>query len=130
MVEWRRHLRVREEIPVRWHSKDGYHKGEGIIRNMSLSGLMMEVGEEFKPSAQTQFLLEVTDPKLPHIIPTQMKLVWYSRILMGKPRFLCGMRFTDPSGASFNGLKQHIEERLNTYSQAMDINIQSRYLSY
>src|SRR5438046_2163381 len=101
MSEWRRNPRVREIIPVRWKMVNQDIQGEGFIRNISISGLMVEVDDHFKHTDKGLFTLDVVSPGMAHLIPHDVKLVWYSRVMADKMRQFCGMKFTHATGPVF-----------------------------
>lgn len=129
MSEYRRHTRVKEIVPVRWKMLHQDIQGEGIIRNVSISGLMIEVDDRFKLTDNTQFILDVTDPSMQHLIPHDVKLVWFSRIMADKMRQFCGMKFTNTSGPVFARLAEHVQERTALLGEATNLNILQNYLS-
>jgi hypothetical protein len=129
MMEWRRHPRVREEIPVRWSIPQHGTEGRGIIRNVSISGLLLEVDDRFKPAADNAtFMIDVLDEKL-RFVPKDAKLVWSSHIMADKRRKFCGLKFVDPTGPTFSRLKDHVDGRLENILQATNLNIMNHYLS-
>lgn len=128
MTEWRRHPRVKESILVRWSTGFLGHHGQGIIRNISLSGLLLEVDHDFKPSADGLYHLDVLESQLAQAVPSEVKLVW-SAPRKDKLRRFCGMKFTNVQGPALTRLAQHLEERQTSYSQATDLNIIQNYLS-
>jgi hypothetical protein len=128
MMEWRRHPRVREEIAVRWLiPKDGL-KGKGIVRNLSISGLLLEVEGVFKPAGNdTPFPIEVIDGA--GFIPKNAQVVWSSHIdRADQRRRFCGLKFVDPTGPTFTRLKEHIDGRLDIMLEATNLNIMNHYL--
>jgi hypothetical protein len=128
MIEWRRHTRVKEEVPVRWSLPKECLEGQGIVRNVSISGLLLEVEARFTPAANAAFIVEVADPKIPKFIPKVAMLVWSEQNPENPRRKFCGLKFVDPTGAKFTRLKEHIDSRLENLFQATDLTIINRYL--
>lgn len=129
MTEWRRHSRVKESISVRWSTGFLGNHGQGTIRNISLSGLLLEVDEHFRPSEDGLYRLDIVDPQLAQTVPNEVKLVWFNRMKTDKLRKFCGMKFTNIQGPSLTRLAQHLEQRRLSYQEAMDLNIIQNYLS-
>jgi hypothetical protein len=127
-MEWRRHPRVREEIPVRWSMPKSGVQGKAIVRNVSISGMMLEVDEHTEIPENTPFQVEILDNKLPHFIPQQASVVWSTEVMADKKRKFCGLKFVDPTGQAFSQLKEHVDGRLDTAIKAADTNILNRYL--
>lgn len=129
MSEWRRNPRVKEIIPIHWKMVRQESQGEGVIRNISISGLMVEVDEHFKPTDNGLFTLDVVSSGMSHLIPQDVKLVWYSRVMADKMRQFCGMKFVHATGPVLTRLVEHVEGQLSVFQGAMDINIIQNYLS-
>jgi len=129
MTEWRRHPRVKESVDVRWSSGFLGNQGNGTIRNISISGLLLEVDDHFKPSDSDQYMLEIVDSQMAQMIPRDVKLVWFNRLKTDKIRKFCGMKFTNAEGPVLMRLVEHVEGKRSYYNEAMDVNIIQNYLS-
>lgn len=129
MTEWRRHPRVKESIDVRWSSGFLGQQGTATIRNISSSGLLLEVDDRFKPSENDQYTLEAVDSQMAQILPRDVKLVWFHRLKTDKTHKFCGMKFTNAEGPALTRLVEHIEHKRSVYNDAMDVNIMQHYLS-
>lgn len=129
MTEWRRHPRVKEAIDVRWSTGFLGIQGNGTIRNISLSGILLEVDDRFKPEEDGHYKLEVIASELSSIVPNEVKLVWFNRFKTDKLHKFCGMKFTHAEGSILTRLAHHIEHRRTVSYDAMDINIIQNYLS-
>ena len=129
MTEWRRHTRVKESVDVRWSSGFLGNQGSGTIRNISISGLLLEVDEHFKPAENDQYVLEVIDPQIAPMIPRDVKLVWFNRIKTDKMRKFCGMKFTNAEGPVLTRLAELVKQKSSSYYEAMDANIIQNYIS-
>jgi hypothetical protein len=129
MTEWRRHPRVKESVDVRWSSGFLGNQGNGTIRNISISGLLLEVDDHFKPSDSDQYMLEIVDSQMAQMIPRDVKLVWFNRLKTDKIRKFCGMKFTNAEGPVLTRLVEHVEGKRSYYNEAMDVNIIQNYLS-
>ncbi len=128
IMEWRRHPRITEEIPVRWSMPKSGVQGRAILRNVSISGMMLEVDEQFKVAENTPFQIEILDTKLPRFFPREARVVWSSDVMSDKRRKFCGLKFVDPTGPAFSRLKEHVDGRLDSAIKATDNNILNRYL--
>src|SRR5262245_14422884 len=101
MMEWRRHPRVREQIPVRWSMPDHGLEGKGTVRNISISGMLLEIEGNFRPAEHARFVVEIADEKLSALVPHDAQLVWFNYTMSDKRRKFCGLRFVDPTGPAF-----------------------------
>lgn len=129
MTEWRRHPRVKESIAVRWSTGFLGSHGQGTIRNISLSGILLEVDDYFKPSSEGVYQLDIPDSQLARAVPTEVKLVWCANLKTDKLRKFCGMKFTNAQGPVLMRLANFLEEKRLVYNEATDINIMQNYLS-
>lgn len=129
MTEWRRHPRVKESYPVKWTFGFLGHEGQAILRNISISGLMLEVDGSFEPVDEGQYLLDVQDPRLGPIVPRQVKLVWCCPDAQDRTRKFCGMKFIRSEGPEFTRLVEHIESKRSNFNEAMDAKIIQHYLT-
>lgn len=129
MTEWRRHPRVKESAPVQWTFGFLGHQGQAVIRNLSISGLMLEVDSAFEPVEDGKYHLEVQDPKLSSIMPREVKLIWCSRDAADKTRKFCGMKFIQSEGPVFMRLVEHVESKRSNFNEAMDAKIIQHYLT-
>lgn len=131
MAEWRRHARVKESIDIRWAAASGLLGGQGnaTVRNLSISGLWLEVGENFKPVEDGQYVLDVADSKLATVIPKDVRLVWFNRMKTDRMRSFCGMKFVNSEGPVFTRLVEYVESKRSFIGQATNVNIIQNYLS-
>jgi Tfp pilus assembly protein PilZ len=129
MTEWRRHPRVKESIDVRWSAGFLGNQGNGTIRNVSISGLLLEVDDRFKLAENDQYILEMVDTRMTQMIPRDVKLIWFSRIKTDKIHKFCGMKFTNAEGSVLTRLVEHVEGKSSCNNEAMDANIIQNYLS-
>ena len=129
MTEWRRHPRVKESIFVRWATGYLGSQGNATVRNISISGVLLEVDDLFKPTDDSQYILEVIDPQMPQIIPKDVKMVWFSPIKTDKLHKFCGMKFVNAEGPVFTRLVEYVEGKRSVFNEAMDANIIQNYLS-
>lgn len=129
MAEWRRHPRVKESIDVRWSAGYLGAQGNATIRNISISGLLLEVDDRFTPTDDGQYVLEAVNAQMSPVIPKDVKLVWFNRIKMDRMRRFCGMKFLNSEGPVFTRLVEYVESKRSVIAQATDVNIIQNYLS-
>lgn len=129
MTEWRRHPRVKESMPVKWSVGYLGRQGQATIRNISISGMMLEVDEGFDPVEDGQYVFEALDMKAGDFIPKEAKLIWCSRVKTDKMRKFCGMKFTQSEGPVFTRLVEHVESKRSGFNEATDAKIIEHYLS-
>ena len=102
--------------------------GQGTVRNVSISGMLLEVDDGFTPAQDALFTIEVVDSKVPSFIPKDAKMVWFSHLVSDRRRKFCGLKFVDPTGPTFSRLQEHVDGRLDNVLQATNLNIINHYL--
>lgn len=81
MLGKRRHLRVKGSFRVTWAVQGQHVEGEGVISNISMTGMEMSTRKVFEPAKGSIFLIE---PFPDEIIPLQSKkakVMWSDRML-------------------------------------------------
>ena len=121
MFENRRHFRLREFLDVTWKVEDQDVSGEGLIVNISKSGLQLVMDKVFKPTENCIVLVESKSEVFP-FASKKGKLMWFRRISAPQERFQCGIQFlaTDKLGGDFQEL---LEKKISQISEASDARI-------
>ncbi|MBF0620141.1 MAG: PilZ domain-containing protein [Candidatus Omnitrophica bacterium] len=124
----RRHARIREAIPVRWRALDSDHAQEGMIRNLSISGMLLE-GRVHAPLAKNGFLdIESLDMEGASFIPRRAKIMWKKSAQSDKGYFSCGLEFVALDPAVGSSLEARVEARVTSMSEGVDFNVLEKYL--
>ena len=118
--EYRRHFRFKESIDVAWKVEDQEISGEGMVVNISSSGLLLQTDKVFRPSDNCVVSIESGAEKLP-FAPKQGKIMWFRRIHTPQERLQCGVQFL-PNDTDI-GFKQWLELKLKKLSDAEDVRI-------
>ena len=92
MIENRRHFRLREFIDVAWKVADQEVSGEGMVVNISSSGLLLQTDRVFRPSDNCVLSIESGAEILP-FAAKKGKIMWFRRIHTPQERFQCGIHF-------------------------------------
>ena len=121
---YRRHVRLREDIPVRWRIEQDGHEGTGTVRNVSLSGMLMESQSLTAPQKNTELVLESLEPENAPFTTCRVRFVWGRRALSEQRYYFCGLEFVDPPKEALIA----IEERLAGLSDITDVGIVGNYL--
>jgi hypothetical protein len=120
MFENRRHFRLREFIDVAWKVTDQEVSGEGLVMNISSSGLLLQTDRIFRPSDNCVLSIESGAEALP-FDAKKGKIMWFRRIHTPQERFQCGLQFlTDKTDSNF---QKWLEKKVNQLSQAGDAKI-------
>ena len=121
MFENRRHFRLREFLDVTWKVEDQDVSGEGLIVNISKSGLLLLTDKVFKPTENCVVLVESKSEVLP-FSSKRGRLMWFKHIFTPQERFQCGIQFllSDKIDSHFQEL---LENKINQISEASDAKI-------
>jgi hypothetical protein len=121
---YRRHVRLREDISVRWRIESSGLQGEGTIRNLSVSGMLLESQSLAMPPKDAEFTLEVVESENAPFTSCRAKFVWGRRALSEQRYYFCGLEFLDPPEKAVSA----IEARLAGISNASNVGIVGHYL--
>ncbi len=108
--EARKNLRVDDSTPIQWRIKDGYASGQGRIRNISTSGMLLETNNSFEPTAQSMFAFEPANGTPFEAVPQEGRLVWSKKKGWIRNRTLCGIEFVEPKEESVTQLHEKIQK--------------------
>lgn len=123
----RRHVRIREDIPVRWRMARTGQQGEGTIRNLSVSGVLLEIRDLFTPSRNMEFQLEAMDSREAPLVPHEARTVWGKETETVQKYCFCGLEFVAPTPYNVRAIEKRVEDRLHVMTSAMGIGVMERY---
>ncbi|MBF0486076.1 MAG: PilZ domain-containing protein [Candidatus Omnitrophica bacterium] len=126
--EYRRHARIQEETPVRWRLIGSERQGEGLVRDISVSGILLEVQEPFSLDNNPVFTIQAINSSDELFIPERARLVWTKMMKTQKDRYLCGLEFIRPPESIVAQIAQRVESFLARIAETGDINILRNYL--
>jgi len=123
MFENRRHFRLREFIDVAWKIVGTQEvSGDGMVVNISASGLLLQTDRVFKPSDNCVLSIESDTGNIP-FAPKKGKIMWFRRIQTPLERFQCGIQFLP--GKTDNDFQQWLDNKVNQLSEATNASILS-----
>ena len=120
MLENRRHFRLRECMDVTWKIADREVSGDGLVMNISASGILLQTDRVFRPSDNCVLSIESGEGILP-FAAKKGKVMWFRRIRAPHERLQCGIQFLE-DGADSN-FQKWIEMKVNSLSEAGDAKI-------
>lgn len=126
---YRRHERIREEAPVRWRIEKSERAGEGQIRDISVSGVLLEVSTFFTPDKSSVFVLNAVQGQDELVIPDRARLVWSKAMKMETGKHLCGLEFIKPPDSVVANIALRVENWLTGIAETADVNILRNYFS-
>ena len=107
----RRHSRVRDDIPVRWYVDQLSLEGNGILRNISISGAMLETKAMIAVENAPLVMLKALESGESIFVPPLARMVWGRMARAGGGYFFYGLEFKDPSSAYLNALASRVEAK-------------------
>lgn len=125
--DFRRHVRIREEIPVRWQMEGTNRSGDGIIRDISVSGVLVEINTFFTPVKDAIYVLKAVNPNDELMIPEKGRLVWSRSMKTEMGKFFCGLEFVRPSDSIVAQITKRVEEWFVNMAEAANVNILDNY---
>ncbi|MBP9854743.1 MAG: PilZ domain-containing protein [Candidatus Omnitrophica bacterium] len=107
--EARNNLRVKENKNVSWRLNEGSGSGQGQVRNISTTGMLLETNSNFIPTDGCRFSF---DTSLGHdnFIPQNGKLVWYKKKPFSNSKYQCGIRFVEPGEYVLGKLRARVQK--------------------
>jgi hypothetical protein len=125
--EYRRHARITQDIPVRWRIDNTERSGDGVIRDISVSGILIELDTFFTPDKNSIFVIQPVNPQDEFFMPTLARLVWAKPLRKEVGKYFCGMEFVRPSESVLAQLSARIEGWFTTIAEAANVNILDNY---
>ncbi len=101
--------RVSENKQVAWFVQNSETRGIGRIRNISASGMLLETERPIDPDHQ--FFSFAADLGHDNFVPQRGQLIWARPKKEKSKRYLCGVRFVEPSDYILPKLEKRVENR-------------------
>lgn len=118
--ESRRHFRIQENLPIHWKLSELNFQGIGRIRNLSLSGMLLETDRIYTRAGECVYDFESFVKGISDFLPSKGRLIWHRPTASGK--FLCGIEFIDPEQTVVGQLKTRVEKAMVKMAQLQKVN--------
>lgn len=105
--------RVKENKQVAWFVNDSNVRGVGRIRNISISGMLIETEQPIDPHNHKQFTF-AADLGHDNFVPQRGRLIWSKPKAPNSKKYLCGVRFEEPSEYILPKLEDRIQKKMQT----------------
>ncbi len=102
-------FRIKENKRVLWSIAGNGHSGQGRIRNISATGMLVELDKNFEPH-DTCVLKFNSQLGSGNFIPEAGRLVWFRKTDPAKEKYLCGVNFVEPSEYISEQLKKRLDK--------------------
>ena len=124
MINNRQSFRLRQQFDISWFIPEQKIEGEGIIFNISLSGMLFVTDKLFKPEhGLTLFFTAAHAPAF----PPKGTLVWFKRVGRGESQYQCGVRFPYEAALRRSWI-QWMDENILKLAGTQDSTILDSYL--
>ncbi|MCA9400333.1 MAG: PilZ domain-containing protein [Candidatus Omnitrophica bacterium] len=110
--EYRSHERVLDNRFILWNVVDSRLKGQGRVKNISASGMMLEARSPIQPNRNDLYFFDA-DLGNQNYVPQTGRVVWSKKKNRTKDQFICGVEFVEPSDFVLTKLKKRIQKKIN-----------------
>ena len=90
MINNRQSYRLRKQFDITWSVPQQVMEGEGIVFNISRSGMLFVTDKLFKPAHGLGMNFRAAQTPS---FPLKGKLVWFRRVGKGEAQYQCGVQF-------------------------------------
>jgi hypothetical protein len=90
VINNRQSFRLRKQFDVTWSIPEHREEGQGIISNISLSGMLFVTDRLFEVEDNLNMCFTVTQSPS---FPSKGKLVWFRKVGKKRSQYQCGVRF-------------------------------------
>lgn len=113
--ELRRQPRVRDDIPVSWSIQKKGEQGKGILRNLSVSGAMLETRLSLSV-ANVVIDLQAQEPLEQDLVPSSARVLWGKQAKEGRGYSFYGIEFNSLTDSNRAALAAHVEVKMRSVS--------------
>jgi len=121
----RKSFRIRKQFDVAWSVPEQGLEGEGLILNISLTGMLFVTDRLFDPKHGLSMGFSVEQVSS---FPLKGDLVWFRRVGEGGTHYQCGVKFSKESSCSPQWVKW-MEGNILKLADVEDSRILDRYLN-
>jgi len=109
VLDSRRNIRIKENRGVAWRVNGGEIQGKGKIKDISTSGMMIEMQSDTLPLEGSVVSF---DANLGHnnFVPQSGRLIWTNQKGKNKNRYFCGIKFVEPGEFVLTKLRQRVQK--------------------
>jgi hypothetical protein len=124
----RKDPRVRDDIPVIWSIAQANLYGQGVFRNLSISGALLETKVFIPAAVQQDFPIELKafDMKESSFVPAYARIVWSRPVPSVNGYYFFGLQFLTPGKDNLQALEQRVGDRLDSLSSGMNMGVSDR----
>ncbi len=108
----RQSLRVQENKRVLWHIRNSELIGYGRVRNLSTSGMLLELTSPIRLAAESIFSFDAS-LRPDNFIPDTGRLVWQKKKRFSRNKYLCGIEFSGIPADILTQLRQRVQDRIH-----------------
>ena len=114
-------LRVQENVPIHWHVQGTNTSGEGRIRNISTSGMLLESKSAFELLARSLLDIKSFSNGEKNFVPSIGLLVWSRRKRFSNDYYEYGIQFIEAEAKTIANLRERIQEKITSMAMARKV---------
>lgn len=124
MINNRRNYRLRKQLDVSWSIPDQKTEGNGIISNISMSGVLFVTDRLFNP--EHDLIVALRSTEIP-AFPSKGKLMWFRKVGKARTQYQCGVQFLHEAATSPAWIKW-MEDNISTLADIGDSKIMDHFV--
>lgn len=110
----REDLRIKENGRIPWQIKYKQRAGNAKIRNISVSGMMIETNSAFNQKDECILSFD-SDPEAGIYIPQVGRLVWHRKKRFSRNRYLCGIKFMEADEQVLKRMRSRVQKGVEQF---------------
>jgi len=114
----RANLRVKDRNRVKWHIDNTDLGGKGRLKNISVSGMLLETDKSFQPENDECTLTFDSPLNGGNFIPQKGRVVWRKKKGFANRGSLCGVEFINPSEDVVLNLRKRVQLGILRFTNA------------
>lgn len=104
----RQDLRITENVSIPWQIKYKQREGIAKLRNISVSGMLIETDTSFNPQDECVFSFD-SNPEAGIYIPQIGRLVWHKKKRFSRKKYLSGIKFMEADAEVLTQMRSRIK---------------------
>lgn len=122
----RRDLRIKENANIPWQIKYKQREGIAKLRNISLSGMLVETDTSFNPKDECVFSFD-SDPEAGIYIPRLGRLVWHKKKRFSSKTYLSGIKFMEADAKVLKRMQSRVQMGVDQFVKMRRVTTISGY---
>ena len=104
----RQDLRIKENARIPWRIKYKQREGVAKLKNISISGMLVETDSSFNPKDECVFSFD-SDPQAGIYIPQLGRLVWHKKKRFSRNKYISGIKFMEADTKILQQMRSRVQ---------------------